>query len=248
MQGNWIGTDMSGTVDLGNGNPNFGLWGVNAQGFNANFAGAVSAPPNGTATANGALIPVTALAAQDLFSRPDQNGIGTASDGHAWAADYNVYPAAQVSISTGNLYIQTATQNTDHDTWMGIPYRDEEITADLYIVNVFQDPRFLHGGRLLARVQGSDSWIVMALNTVNDTLTIWVDNGGNWAQLGSASVQMSPNTWYHAKLDVVGSVGLSVPRSRMTPPLPGSPSYRKAWETLPAVSEYPPTCPASLMA
>ncbi len=195
-------TDSSGSYTL---NVTSGTYNVifNAQGFNANFAGAVSAPPNGTATANGALIPVTALAAQDLFSRPDQNGIGTASDGHAWAADYNVYPAAQVSISTGNLYIQTATQNTDHDTWMGIPYRDEEITADLYIVNVFQDPRFLHGGRLLARVQGSDSWIVMALNTVNDTLTIWVDNGGNWAQLGSASVQMSPNTWYHAKLDVV---------------------------------------------
>jgi hypothetical protein len=176
-----------------------------AGGFNSNFAGSVNAPANGVAIANGALVPVPPQVAEDQFSRPNQAGIGPASDGHTWANDLNVYPNGTVSIVSGDAYIQTAAADTDHDTWMGIRYRDEEITADLYVVNAVWDPRFLHGGRLLARVQGSDSWIVMALNTSNDTLTIWVDSAGNWAQLGSASQSFAPATWYHAKIDVIGA-------------------------------------------
>jgi len=176
-----------------------------APGYNANFVGSVSAPPNGTATANEALVRVPAQAAQDLFSRPDQSGLGTASDGHTWANDFNVYPTAKVSIVGGQDFVQTMTQNTDLDTWMGIAYRDEEVSADMNMVAVLSDPNFQHGGRLLARVQGSDSWIVLALNTSADTVTIWVDNGGNWSQIASAGLALHPNVWYHAKLDVIGT-------------------------------------------
>jgi hypothetical protein len=176
-----------------------------APGYNANFDGAVNAPSNGTGTANQALVRIPAQAAQDLFSRPNQSGLGTASDGHAWANDINVYPTATFGIAGRQAFVQTATANTDHDTWMGIAYRDEEVTADINMANVVQDPNFQHGGRLLARVQGSDAWIVMALNPSNGTLTIWVDSSGNWTQLGSAPASFLTNTWYHAKLDVIGT-------------------------------------------
>jgi len=176
-----------------------------APGYNANFVGAVNAPSNGTATANQALVRVPALAAQDLFSRPNQTGLGTASDGHTWANDFNVYPTARVSIVGGQDFVQTMAQNTDLDTWTGIAYRDQEVTADMNMVAVLSDPNFQHGGRLLARVQGSDSWIVMALNPSTDTLTLWVDSSGNWTQIGSAGLALHPNAWYHAKLDVIGT-------------------------------------------
>ncbi len=177
-----------------------------AAGYNANFVGSVNAPANGTATASQALAAVPAGTAQDLFSRPDQSGIGTASDGHTWANDMNVYPTGVVGVVGRQLFVQTDTQNTDHDTWMGIPYRDQEVTADMNMVNVLSDPNYQHGGRLLARVQGSDSWIVLTLNPSNDTLTIWVDAGGNWTQIGAASLALHPNVWYHAKIDVIGSL------------------------------------------
>ena len=151
------------------------------SGYNSNFVGAVNAPANGTATANVALVRVPANAAQDLFSRPDQSGIGTASDGHTWSNDLNVFPNGKVSIVSRQVFIQTVAGNTDHDTWMGIAYRDEEITADINAVGVIMPSGAEHGGRLLARVMGSDQWIVLALNPSGSTLTIWVDNSGNWA-------------------------------------------------------------------
>lgn len=197
-------TDSNGAYAL---NVTAGTYNVifQAGGFNSEFDGSVNAPANGVATADSGLSPIIPGSAQDLFSRPDQAGMGTASDGHSWADDHNVYPTATVSISSRSAYVQTASANTDFDTWMGIPYRDQEITADLYVVRALSDPQYLHGGRLLGRVQGSDSWIVMAINTANDTITIWVDNAGNWTQLGVGSQSYSPNVWYHAKLDIVGS-------------------------------------------
>ena len=175
------------------------------SGYNSNFVGAVNAPANGTATANVALVRVPANAAQDLFSRPDQSGIGTASDGHTWSNDLNVFPNGKVSIVSRQVFIQTVAGNTDHDTWMGIAYRDEEITADINAVGVIMPSGAEHGGRLLARVMGSDQWIVLALNPSGSTLTIWVDNSGNWAQIGSTPHAFALNAWYHAKLDVIGS-------------------------------------------
>jgi hypothetical protein len=174
------------------------------SGYNSNFVGAVNAPANGTVTANQALVRVPAQAAQDLFSRPDQSGIGPASDGHTWSNDLNIFPTATTSIAGRQFFVQTATANTDHDTWTGIAYRDEEISADINMINLRQDA-FQHGGRVLARVQGSDQWIVLTLNPSNSTLTIWVDANGNWAQIGSVAHAFSTNAWYHTKIDVIGS-------------------------------------------
>jgi hypothetical protein len=178
-------------------------------GYNSNFAGAVVAPANGTVTANVALVRIPANAAQDLFSRPDQSGIGTASDGHTWSNDLNIFPTATTNIASRHFFVQTATANTDHDTWMGVAYRDEEVTADINMIALRQDA-FQHGGRVLARVLGNDKWIVLTLNPTNSTLTIWSDTAGfvngNWAQLGSAPHAFSINTWYHAKIDVIGTV------------------------------------------
>jgi len=176
-----------------------------ASGYNANFVGGVIAPANGTIAANQALVPVPALAAQDLFSRPDQSGIGTASDGHAWSNDLNVFPLATTSIVGRQFFVQTKTQNTDHDTWMGIAYRDQEITADLNTVSVVIDT-FQHGGRLLARVLGNDQWIILTPSPSNSTLAIWIDVGGNFTQLSSVAHTFALNAWYHAKIDVIGTV------------------------------------------
>jgi hypothetical protein len=103
------------------------------------------------------------------------------------------------------LFIQTVAGNTDHDTWMGTAYRDQEITADINAVGVIMPSGAEHGGRLLARVLGSDQWLVLTLNPSGSTLTIWVDNSGNWAQIGSTPHAFALNTWYHAKLDVIGT-------------------------------------------
>ena len=175
-------------------------------GYNTNFVGGVSAPSAGTAAANATLVPVPAGVALDLFSRPDQSSFGTASDGHAWANDLNVYPTSKGTIVGRQGFIQTATAFTDHDTWMGIPYRDAEVSVDVNMTKVVQDPSFQHGARLLARVQGSDAWIVMALNPSNSTLTLWVDNRGTWTQIGGTAMPFQTNAWYHAKVDVIANL------------------------------------------
>ena len=55
---------------------------------------------------------------------------------------------------------------------------DQEITADLNTVATLPGGTGVqHGGRLLARVLGSDQWVVLTLNPTDSTLTIWVDNG-----------------------------------------------------------------------
>ena len=179
-----------------------------ASGYNSNFDGGVNAPTGGSATANVSLYPVPPGFAQDLFSRPDQTGFGIASDGHAWSNDFNVYPTARTSISNRQAFVQTANQYTDHDAWMGIPYRDQEVSVDMNMVNVVQDPSFQHGGRVLARVQRSDSWIVLTLNPSNSTMTLWVDDAGNWNQIGGVTMSFSINVWYHAKVDVIASTVL----------------------------------------
>ena len=176
-----------------------------APGFNSNFSGPVVVPANGMATAGQSLVPNSALIAQDLFSRPDQTGLGTASDGHAWSNDLGLYPAGQANITARQAFVQTAAANTDHDTWSGIAYRDQEVMADVDAVTVLSDPVYQHGGRLLTRVQGPDIWLTLALNPSNDTVTLWIDNGGNWTQIASASLVLHPGTWYHAKLDAVGT-------------------------------------------
>ena len=200
-------TDSSGayTLSLASGTYNVMF---SAAGYNSNFDGSINAPTGGSATASVGLYPVPAGFAQDLFSRPDQTGFGTASDGHAWSNDFNVYPTAKTSISNRQAFVQTATQFTDHDAWMGIPYRDQEVAVDMNMVNVVQDPSFQHGGRVLARVQHSDSWIVLTLNPSNSTMAIWVDDAGSWTQIGGITMSFSTNVWYHAKIDVIANTVL----------------------------------------
>ena len=176
-----------------------------ASGYNSDFDAGVIAPSNGSVTANASLVPVPPGIAMDMFSRPDQAGLGTASDGNSWSNDLNVFPSAQSSISGRRAFVQTARAYTDFDAWMGIAYRDEEVSADIDMVSVVQDPSFQHGARLLARVQGSDSWIVMALNPSNSTLTLWVDKQGNWTQIGGVTQAFQVNVWYHAKIDVIAN-------------------------------------------
>src|SRR5207302_3657445 len=72
-------TDSSGhyTLDVP-----FGAYNVvtSAAGYNSDFAPTATSL-GATVTLNQALVAVPPLAAQDLFSRADQPGIGTASDG-----------------------------------------------------------------------------------------------------------------------------------------------------------------------
>jgi hypothetical protein len=166
-----------------------------AGGYNSNFQ-AVTVSSGATATANQALIPVPALTAEDLFSRPNQGGIGTASDGHAWSDDLASNPSAGVQISNQRLYLQTA--GTLYDAWMGYQYQDQEVAADVDMVS--------GGARLLARVQGNGTWLVLAIDPASDNLVLWAAKNGQWTQLKSwtASPALAQNTWYHAKLRAVG--------------------------------------------
>jgi hypothetical protein len=168
-----------------------------ASGYNNNFK-SVSIGSNASATANQALVAVPGLSAQDLFSRPNQTGIGPATDGHAWTDDLASNPSAVVQIRTQQLYLQTT--GTAYDAWMGIPYQDQEVAADVEMV--------AGGARLLARVQGSGNWIVLTITPgTNGGLSLWVAKNNTWTQLKiwTATPSLSQNTWYHAKLRVVGT-------------------------------------------
>src|SRR5260370_23803690 len=148
-------------------------------------------------------VPVPANTAMDLFSRPDQSGPGTASARSSWTNGLSRYPSAQASISNRRLYVQTASQITDYDNWIGNAgnsYSNELIAVDFNMITVVQDPSYQHGPRLLARVQDSTTWIELAVNEVNGTLALWVSDRNNWTELTEASLATTPNQWYHAKL------------------------------------------------
>src|SRR5205807_905682 len=119
--------------------------------------------------------------------------------------DLATYPNGAATISSRQALVKTTAAFTDHDTWMGQSYQNVEVTVDLDMTNVAFDPSFQHGARLLARVQGNDSWLVMAINPTNGTLQLWSDSHGNWNQFGNAGAALNQNTWYHAKLDVIGN-------------------------------------------
>jgi len=168
-----------------------------AAGYNSNFKPA-SVSSGGSTTANQALVAVPALTAQDLFSRPNQTGIGQASDGHTWTDDLASNPSAVVQVTNQQLYLQTT--GTTYDAWMGIPYQDQEVDADVEMV--------AGGTRLLARVQGNGSWLVLAITPgTNGSLVLWVAKNNQWTQLKTwtASPALIQNSWYHAKLRAVGT-------------------------------------------
>ncbi|HEV2028883.1 MAG TPA: carboxypeptidase regulatory-like domain-containing protein [Candidatus Dormibacteraeota bacterium] len=163
---------------------------------NTDFA-TVTTVSGGTSTVNMALSRVPAGAAQDVFSRPNQNGIGIASDGRTWTDDHAVYPTGTEQIASRLLWVQTATATTDYDAWMGIPYQDQEVTLDFNATS--------GGIRVLGRVQASETWVVLAVNPSSNNLALWAANNNVWTLLtSSGTVTVNQNTWYHAKLDVIG--------------------------------------------
>lgn len=169
---------------------------VTASGYNSNFASATTAVGS-PATANVALTAVPPQVAEDLFTRPNQSGIGTASDGHVWTDDHATYNLGTEQIAGNELVVQTASRSTDYDAWMGYPYQDQQVSADFDCVNGL-------GARLLARVQGEETWIALVMGGTG-SIVLWAAQNGNWTFLASAQVTVSGNTWYHSKLATLGN-------------------------------------------
>ncbi len=202
-----VSTDVNGnyqmTIPTGNYSVVFTL-----SGYNSNFVGNVIVNQNAATTAGVGLAPITPLAAQDLFSRPDQNGFGTASDGSGWADDAASYPTGTASVSNRMGWVQTYSALVDRDEWMGISYQDQEVSADFDLINV--DP--YHGANLIARLQGGSSgttpptWVELTIHPASQRLLLWVQANGVWTKLASSPspLTLSLNAWYHAKLDAVG--------------------------------------------
>ena len=175
-----------------------------AAGYNADFAGVFTLTQSG-ASVSDALVPIPANTSMDLYSRPDQAGLGTASDGHTYTDDLISYPSAKASISGRRLFVQTATQITDYDNWMGASYPAELVSVDFNMVTVVQDPSYQHGPRLLANVEGGDTWIEVAVNEIDGTLALWVADANSWTELTEVPLATTTGQWYHSKLLVKGT-------------------------------------------
>lgn len=166
------------------------------SGYNSNYTAATTAVGS-PATANVALTAVPALAAEDLFTRPDQSGIGTASDGHVWTDDHAIYNLGNEQIAGNQLVVQTSARATDYDAWMGYSYADQQVSVDFDCLNGL-------GARVLARVQGEETWIAMVAGG-SGSLVLWAAKNANWTFLASAPLTVSTSTWYHAKLATIGN-------------------------------------------
>ncbi len=187
-----------------------------SSGYNANYLSSVQAPANGSVIASQKLLPVPQQVAMDTFTRPDQAGGWTPStDGHVWGSDMGSYPGARAGVTSSQAWADTTSSTaTDYDNWMGYQYQNQEVTADLDMTTVLPDPTFQHGGRLLARVQGATTWIVMTIDPPNGSnpsypngdLSLSVVINNSWTELAIVAQTVSTNTSYHAKLDVVGSL------------------------------------------
>jgi hypothetical protein len=166
-----------------------------ATGYNSNFT-TVTVSTSG-ATANLALTAVPAQSAQDTFTRPNQSGFGTASDGHAWSNDNA--SAASANVSINNSQLAFSTSGTAVDGWMGIAYRDQVASAD---VNISSGT-----ARVLARVTGSGTWVALVVDPSNDELVLYSVSNGSWRQLGfwAAAPNLAFNTWYHVRVETVGN-------------------------------------------
>ncbi len=190
-----------------------------SSGYNANYLTGVVAPVNGSVSANQKLVGIPAQVAMDTFTQPDQTGGWSPStDGHSWSSDLGSYPGAQAGITGSQAWVDTSgSTSTDFDTWMGYQYQNQEVSADLEITKVVSDPTFQHGARLMARVQASSDWLLMTIDPPNGSnpcacpngdLTLWVvsNNGNTWTRLAALSQTVSTGIWYHAKIDVIGSL------------------------------------------
>jgi hypothetical protein len=179
---------------------------ASASGYNTNYAANIFITNSSTATANIGLLVVPPNTSMDTFTRPNQSGWGTASDGNTWNDDHTVFPGAAPSIIGNQGYVDTYTAATDLDQWMGQSYTDELVSADFNISLLGNSPS-QHGARLLGRVKDANHFIVFTINAATNTIAIWLNNGNNWAQLNQTSIfNVTLNVWYHAKLLLVGNM------------------------------------------
>ncbi|MGH7749945.1 MAG: carboxypeptidase regulatory-like domain-containing protein, partial [Candidatus Dormibacteria bacterium] len=185
-------TDASGNYAITVAPGTYNVIGTDA-GYNSNFT--TSTVSSGGTTANLSLVGVPAQSAQDLFTRPNQTGFGTATDGHAWSTDN---ASANVAIASSTLSFQTSS--TSVDGWMGTPYQDEVVSAD---VNVSSGT-----ARVLARVVGAGTWIALSVDPGNDDLVLYSVTNNQWNQIGfwAAAPNLSFNASYHVRLETVGTL------------------------------------------
>jgi Carboxypeptidase regulatory-like domain len=178
-----------------------------APGYNSTFQGNVTVTSSTGSSVTLTLGGVPLGTSMDTYNRYNQPGWGTASDGHIWKADFNVYPLGSESVASTQGFVDAYTAQTDLDNWMGASYADQEVSADFTYTAVGQD-NFLHGPRLLARMSDEHHYIDFAINVTTGTLALWVNNNENWIQVSSTVTLHTPfnaNTLYHSKLDVVGT-------------------------------------------
>jgi hypothetical protein len=119
--------------------------------------------------------------------------------------DLNVYPTCVARIANQNAFLQSYQAFTDCDVWMGASYRDAEVTVDLDMTQVLVDPSHQHGARILLRTKDTGTYVLIAFNPTKGDVTIWTQAGGTWNALASSPVSLALTTWYHAKVDIIGS-------------------------------------------
>jgi hypothetical protein len=169
---------------------------MSAAGWNGDFVGGVSVSAGATTTASIAMIAAPPQTAMDRFSRPDQPGEGTSSDGNVWTDDHASNPQAVVNITNRQEVVQTAS-GIVFDQWTGIPYQNQEVTVDLNMTS--------GGGRVLARVTGPSNWLLMVIQP-NNQLALWTAVGSSWTRFAYINnLSLNNNSWYHTKIDVIGN-------------------------------------------
>jgi Carboxypeptidase regulatory-like domain len=183
--------------------------------YNENIVPSVVVPVGGNPNADGQLTAIPSGTSMDLFTQPDQTrGWGTSTDGHVWSSDLGTYPGVTAGITGGQAWVNTSTSTgTDFDTWMGDRDADQEVTVDLHMTTVLNDAQHDHGSRLMARVQNPTTFVLMTIDGPNAAdpmnpageLTLWVAVNNGWTKLATFADPLSIGTWYHAKLDVVGT-------------------------------------------
>jgi PKD repeat protein len=203
-----------------------------SSGYNENVVTSVLAPAGGSVTANQALVAVPPQVGMDTFTEPNQTGGWSPStDGQAWTSDIasppnSGHPINGAGITSEQAWVDTSGSTfQDFDTWMGYPYANQQVTADVDITSVLPDASFQHGPRLLARVQGSStSWnaVVMTIDPPDGSnpippgstqactggdVSLWVTlPSSTWTELAMVCQTISIGTTYHAELSVVGTL------------------------------------------
>ncbi len=156
-------------------------------------------PPSPTPT------PIPVVLGSDNFTRSDQSGWNVASDGHIWQRDTTQYPSGTEEIIFNRGYVDTYSSPTDLDNWMGNSSLNQEVSVD-FICNAVGFDAFNHGPRLLGRVSDEFHYLYLAINMNNSTLQLWTRSNGTYTQWGSdVPVHLTLDTWYHAKMDIIGS-------------------------------------------